>query len=429
MPTHRALADARATVDVLHGLIGRLGNLGVHSLPELRDVHRAGQRRPAPQAAPGRRRCRTRPGVYIFRDAHGQAALRRHQQATCAPGSGSTSWPARPAAGWARWSGWPSGVDAIACAHPLEAQVRELRLIAAHKPRYNRRSKFPRAVGLAQAHRRAVPAAVDRARPPSRTAPPTSARCARSGRPRQLRDAIHDAVPLRQCTDRLSPAPAGAGRLRAGRHRPVRGALRGPDQPGAATPRLAETVVRRLAGRRVRPLIRAAAGASSPTLSDAQRYEEAAGVRDRIATLVRSCARMQTPDRADAGSPSWSPPGRTARAAGSSRSSGTAGWSAPGWPAAGCRRCRWSTRCWRPPRSCRRPDLTTAAARRGDRAAAALARRAGHPAGPGQRAVVLAGGRRGQAAHWLASAELARRSPDPFADRRRLPVASRPAAL
>src|SRR5699024_448201 len=34
-PIRRALADARATVDVLHGLIGRLGNLGVHTLEEL----------------------------------------------------------------------------------------------------------------------------------------------------------------------------------------------------------------------------------------------------------------------------------------------------------------------------------------------------------------------------------------------------------
>ena len=34
-------------------------------------------------------------------------------------------------------------VEAIECAHSLEAEVRELRLIAAHKPPYNRRSKFP----------------------------------------------------------------------------------------------------------------------------------------------------------------------------------------------------------------------------------------------------------------------------------------------
>ncbi|MCJ7756067.1 MAG: hypothetical protein MUP13_16005, partial [Thermoanaerobaculales bacterium] len=34
-PNHRALSDARATVDVLHGLMERVGNLGVHSLTEL----------------------------------------------------------------------------------------------------------------------------------------------------------------------------------------------------------------------------------------------------------------------------------------------------------------------------------------------------------------------------------------------------------
>src|SRR5690606_40987745 len=34
-PNHRALQDARATVDVLHSLIERVGNLGVHTLEEL----------------------------------------------------------------------------------------------------------------------------------------------------------------------------------------------------------------------------------------------------------------------------------------------------------------------------------------------------------------------------------------------------------
>ena len=37
-------------------------------------------------------------------------------------------------------------VTGIECATPLEARVRELRLIAAHKPRYNRRSRFPEKV-------------------------------------------------------------------------------------------------------------------------------------------------------------------------------------------------------------------------------------------------------------------------------------------
>jgi len=36
-PTHRALDDALATVDVLHALIGRVGSLGITTLEELKD--------------------------------------------------------------------------------------------------------------------------------------------------------------------------------------------------------------------------------------------------------------------------------------------------------------------------------------------------------------------------------------------------------
>jgi DNA polymerase-3 subunit epsilon len=36
-PTHRALDDALATVDVLHALIGRVGTLGISTLEELQD--------------------------------------------------------------------------------------------------------------------------------------------------------------------------------------------------------------------------------------------------------------------------------------------------------------------------------------------------------------------------------------------------------
>ena len=39
--------------------------------------------------------------------------------------------------------GLAESVRPIVCATALEAEVRELRLIAEHKPRYNRRSRFP----------------------------------------------------------------------------------------------------------------------------------------------------------------------------------------------------------------------------------------------------------------------------------------------
>ena len=94
-------------------------------------------------------------------------------------------------------------VDPIPCAHALEAQVRELRLIAAHKPRYNRRSKFPeRAVWLkltVEAFPRLSVVRDVRADGASYLGPLRSQRQAEA-----VRDAIHDAVPLRQCSDRLS---------------------------------------------------------------------------------------------------------------------------------------------------------------------------------------------------------------------------------
>src|SRR5680860_1780067 len=66
-PNHRALEDARATVDVLHGLIGRLGGLGVHTLEELQTFSaRVSQaQRTKRHLAEGLPHA---PGVYLFRD-------------------------------------------------------------------------------------------------------------------------------------------------------------------------------------------------------------------------------------------------------------------------------------------------------------------------------------------------------------------------
>ena len=59
-PDHRALSDARATVDVLHGMLERLGNLGVRSLDELCDLLLAGLARSSGASGTWPRRCRTR---------------------------------------------------------------------------------------------------------------------------------------------------------------------------------------------------------------------------------------------------------------------------------------------------------------------------------------------------------------------------------
>ena len=70
-PTHRALDDARATVEVLHALIERVGNQGVHTYADLRSY--------LPDVTPAQRRKRVladglprRPGVYLFRGPSGE---------------------------------------------------------------------------------------------------------------------------------------------------------------------------------------------------------------------------------------------------------------------------------------------------------------------------------------------------------------------
>ncbi|MCU1656914.1 MAG: polymerase epsilon subunit, partial [Pseudonocardiales bacterium] len=286
-PNHRALQDARATVDVLHALIDRLGSYGVQSLPELRAF--------TAQVSDAQRRKRhladglpARPGVYVFRDARGTplyVGTSRNLRTRVRQYFVASETRSR----MGEMIALAERVDPIECAHALEAQVRELRLIAAHKPRYNRRSKYPeRSVWLkltVEAFPRLSVVREVRADGAAYLGPLRSQRQAET-----VRDAIHDAVPLRQCSDRLSVrravraacALAGIGRCSA----PCEGGA-SPAQYGA----LAELVAAAWRGD-VRPLV-GPLQRKLAELSAEQRFEQAAVVRDRIATVVRACARMQ----------------------------------------------------------------------------------------------------------------------------------------
>ena len=346
-PNHRALADARATVDVLHGLIERLGGLGRAHPRGAAHLHRAGLAGAAPQAPPRRGPARTRPGVYLFRDERAGSLY-----------VGTSTRPAHPGAlllhrlrdrapGWARWSGSPSASTGIVCATPLEAEVRELRLIAEHKPRYNRRSRFPERVALAQAHRRAVPAAVARARACATTAPTTSARSRRArpaekcrGRaPRGVPAAAVHAAGCRRAADRRA--------VRAGRDGPLRRAVR----------RQRRAVDDYAAARR--------RGCATPSRADADDVVEAAqradgrarrrralrgGRRSTATGSPRSCARPPAPSGStalDRGRRARRRPPRRPTGGWERRtSSATAGWPRPASIAAGRRRpAATSTRC------------------------------------------------------------------------------------
>src|SRR3954447_12840350 len=143
-PNHRALSDARATVDVLHGLMERLGGLGVHTVEELSTF--------SAKVSTAQRRKRHlaeglphAPGVYLFRDEQAHVLyVGTSRDLRTRVRSYFTASETRSRIG--EMVAIAESVSAIECATPLEAEVRELRLIAEHKPKYNRRSRFPEKV-------------------------------------------------------------------------------------------------------------------------------------------------------------------------------------------------------------------------------------------------------------------------------------------
>ena len=140
-PTHRALDDARATVSVLHGLIERVGNLGVHDLEGLQTFNGA--------ATEKRRRKRyladglpESPGVYIFYDGNNRPLyvgtstnLRKRVMSYFTAAETRTRMNSMVELA--------QRVDAHVCATPLEATIRELRMINELRPTYNYRSRNP----------------------------------------------------------------------------------------------------------------------------------------------------------------------------------------------------------------------------------------------------------------------------------------------
>jgi DNA polymerase-3 subunit epsilon len=288
-PDHRALSDARATVDVLHGLIGRVGSLGVHSLEELatytsRVTPQQRKKRHLAEGLPDA------PGVYVFRDDKGRALyVGKSGRIRSRVRTYFTASETRTR--MAEMVGVASRVDAVVTSTPLEAEVRELRLIAELAPRYNRRSRNPeRSVWVKLTVEpfprlsvvRAVKDDVDDGA--AYLGPFGSRRSAL-----EAVEALQAAVPLRTCSPRLSPRRptpacvlAEMGRCPA----PCTGAV---DVEGYA-------VHVEAARRALLDDVRAVEAALSQRLRSLAadlRYEEAALWRDRLEAFARGAARAQ----------------------------------------------------------------------------------------------------------------------------------------
>ncbi|NUT35864.1 MAG: DEDD exonuclease domain-containing protein [Hamadaea sp.] len=285
-PSHRALDDALATVDVLHAMIGRLGSFNVRTLGDAIEFAKA--------VTPAQRAKRSladglpkAPGVYIFRAGDGRA-LYVGTSGDIATRVRSYFTAAEKRARISEMIHIAEQVDAVVCAHALEAQVRELRLIAAHAPPYNRRSKHPDRVWWVRLTDEPFPR-LSLVREPGgglATLGPFSGRHAAQA----AVDACHEALPLRQCTSRLSARKPSASCALA-----ELGRCPAPCELKVSPERYGEDAAA--------PFVGAVAGDPGPVvdrlmerlrmLADRQRYEEAAALRGRLATFLRAVIRMQ----------------------------------------------------------------------------------------------------------------------------------------
>ena len=285
-PDHRALHDAQATVDVLHALIGRVGSLGVHTLEELASY--------TSRVSPAQRRKRWladglpgEAGVYLFKDCNGRV-LYVGTSVNIRTRVRSYFTASEQRTRMAEMVRLAESVTPIVCATTLEAEVRELRLIAEHKPRYNRRSKFPERATWVKLTVEAFPrlSIVREVRGDgARYIGPFGSR----GSAEAAVAAVHEVIPLRQCVQRLSPTrPVGScvladmGRCGA----PCTGA-----QSVQEYAAVVQDAVHALAGdsRDVVTALRTRMG----SLADQERFEDAGTLRDRMLALVRGMARVQ----------------------------------------------------------------------------------------------------------------------------------------
>ncbi|GAA4356370.1 DEDD exonuclease domain-containing protein [Angustibacter luteus] len=292
-PDHRALTDARATVHVLHGLLERVGSLGVRSLEELSTF--------SSRVSPAQRRKRhlaeplpNAPGVYVFRDGRDHVLyVGTSRDIRTRVRSYFTASETRTR--MAEMVGIAERVDPIVCATPLEAEVRELRLIAEHKPRYNRRSRFPERQPWVKLTVEPFPrlSIVSEVRADDATyLGPFSGRRAAE----QAVDALHEVFALRQCSRRMGRRGGGGACALAEMGRCAAPCTRAADEYDheQAVVDYAAIVAQARAAMTgdCRGLVRDLR-ARIGSLSDDQRFEQAAVVRDRLVAVVRAAARVQ----------------------------------------------------------------------------------------------------------------------------------------
>jgi DNA polymerase-3 subunit epsilon len=281
-PTHRALADAEACAEVLHGLLELAGRLGIRTLGELylavtaRGRPNYGKIRLADDLPAA-------PGVYLFtgRDGRvlyvGKSKNLRSRVKSYFYGDERKQIDDLLAE--------THGVEGVICASELEALVVEARLIRAHEPKYNRRGKTWRRYAYLKLDPSEAFPRIKVVREPAGDGAFLGP-FGNASQARLAKEALEDVVPIRRCTTamraatRFAPcALADIGRCAA-------------PCDGRTDPERYGELVRDLLSSLSTPAgLLGALEERMDDLARQERFEEAALARDRIRALAEALRR------------------------------------------------------------------------------------------------------------------------------------------
>jgi len=289
-PSHRALDDARATAELLHSLLERAGSLGVLGLDDLLEL-------PTIRAHPSVSKLRLtsslprKPGVYLFRDRNGRVLyVGKATNLRARVRSYFSSDDRRKVPQLLRET---VAIDHLVCRDPLEAEVRELRMIHELAPRFNRRSKnagrSAAYVKLTLSERFPRLAVVRDARDDGALylGPLPSSSTAHA-----VKEAIESAVPVRRCPKRIGrTAPCAAGTPCVPAQLGVALCPCSGFTDSASYDAVVAVVADALRGDPT-PLLEPLEGRMHALAAD-ERFEEAALARDRLDVLTRTLERQR----------------------------------------------------------------------------------------------------------------------------------------
>ena len=290
-PNHRALDDAWATADLLHVLVERAAGLGVTGLDDLRALPTL-----AGSAAVAKLRLTERlprsPGVYLFRDHGGRVLyVGKATNLRARVRQYFSSDDRRKVGALLRET---DRIDHKRCGSELEAAILEIRLIHHLLPRYNsagtrwEKSSYVRLDPSERYPRLKVVRKPGPGAGAVHLGPLPSRRIATL-----VVEAVHSAIPLRQCTS-LPGRSARSGPCLAAQLGLARCPCSGDITPEQYRP----TVERALLALTERPdWVIEPLRERMMRLAGDERFEEAAAARDRLAAFEDAVSRQRRFDR------------------------------------------------------------------------------------------------------------------------------------